>query len=83
MDLMNVELFKDLHKYKGRVVLQGDNVKDESRYRAAFAEQGASASQMAAAMFLDTITKFLGMTSELSDPVSAYTEVKTNTRPDC
>ena len=41
--------------YNGRVVLRGDNVKDEEGCKAVFAEQSASASQMAAAGFLDTI----------------------------
>ena len=53
--LKNVELAKHLQKYKGRVVLLEDTVKDEEGYRAVFTEQGASASQMAAAKLLDTI----------------------------
>ena len=46
---------KHLQKYKERIVLGGGNVKDEEGHRAAFTEQGASASQKAAAKFLDTI----------------------------
>ena len=46
--LKNVELATHLQNYKWRVVLLGDNVKDEDGYKALFAEQGASASQMAA-----------------------------------
>ena len=36
-------------KYKGRVVLRGDIVKDDSGSYAVFTEQGSSASQMTAA----------------------------------
>ena len=36
-------------KYKGRVVLRGDIVKDDFGSYAVFAEQGSSASQMTAA----------------------------------
>ena len=38
-----------IQKYKGRVVLRGDIVKDDSGSYAVFAEQGSSASQMTAA----------------------------------
>ena len=41
-----------------------DSIKDDRGYRAVFAEQGASASQVAAATFLDTISKLLGMACE-------------------
>ena len=50
--------------YRGRVVLRGHNVKDEEGYRAVFTEQGASASRMAAAKFLDTFSKLVGMAGE-------------------
>ena len=53
------ELAKHLQKYKERVVFRADHVKDEEGYRAVFAAQGASASHMAAATFLDTISKLL------------------------
>ena len=49
---------------------------DDCGHGAVFAEQGASASQMAAAKFLDTISKFLGVTGEASGAVSAFTQVK-------
>ena len=67
MDLCHMkkaELAKHLQKYKGRVVLWGGNVKDEEGHRAVFTEQGASASQMAAAKFLDTISKLPGWVEE-------------------
>ena len=75
-NLKNAELAKHLQIYKARVVLREDNVKDEEGYRTAFAEQGGSASQMAAAKFLDTISKLPGMAGETSDAVSAYTQEK-------
>ena len=46
--LKNSELEQKFHKYKGRVVLRGDVVKDDSGSYAVFTEQGSSASQMTA-----------------------------------
>ena len=45
----NGELETKHQKYKGRVVLRGGIVKDDSGSYAVFAEQGSSASQMTAA----------------------------------
>ena len=59
--LKNAELAKHLQEYKRQPVFRVDNVKDEGGYRAVFTEHGASASQTAAAKFLDTISKLLGM----------------------
>ena len=47
--LENSELEPQYQKYKGRVVLRGDIVKDDSGSYAVFTEQGSSASQMIAA----------------------------------
>ena len=47
--LENAELEAKHQKYKGRVVLRGDIVKDDSGSYAVFTEQGSSASQMTAA----------------------------------
>ena len=47
--LKNAELEAKHQKFKGRVVLQGDIVKDDSGSYAVFTEQGASSSQMRAA----------------------------------
>ena len=47
--LMNAELETKHQKYRGRVVLRGDIVKDDSGSYAVFTEQGSSASQMTAA----------------------------------
>ena len=44
--LKNAELEAKHQKYKGRVVLRGDIVKDNSGSYAVFTEQGSSASQM-------------------------------------
>ena len=51
--LKNAELEPKLQKYKGRVVLWGDTVKDDSGAYAVFTEQGSSASQMTAAKIMD------------------------------
>ena len=59
----------------------GDNVKDEGWYRAVFTEQGVSVSQMAAAKFLDAMSKLLGVAGETSDAISAYTRVKMTEAP--
>ena len=46
--LKNAELEAKHQKYKGRVVVRGDIVKDDSGFYAVFTEQGSSASQMTA-----------------------------------
>ena len=70
----NAELEAKHHKYKGRVVLRGDIVKDDSVCYAVFTEQG----------FI-SITKwqqqkswisFPGCAGQAADAVSAYTQVK-------
>ena len=47
--LKNAELEAKHQKYKGRIVLRGDIVKDNSGSYAVLIEQGSSASQMTAA----------------------------------
>ena len=79
--LKHAELAEHLQKYKGRIVLQWANVSDGTGYKAVFAEQGASASQVAAAIFLDTKTRLLGMAGEANDAVSAYTQVHLSEAP--
>ena len=56
--LKNAELEAKHQKYKGRVVLRGDIVKDDSGSYSAFSEQGFSASQMTAAKIMGIISKF-------------------------
>ena len=51
--LKNSELEPTFQKYEGRVVLRGENVKDDSISHAVFTEQGSSASQMTAAKVMD------------------------------
>ena len=50
--LKNAELEAKHQKYKGRLVLRGDIVKDDSGSYAVFTEQGSSASQMTAAKIM-------------------------------
>ena len=63
-------------KYKGRVVLRGDIVKDDSGSCAVFTEQGSSASQMTAAQVMDIISRLPGCAGQAADAVSAYIQVK-------
>ena len=72
----NAELEADHQKYKGRVVLRGDIVKDDSGSYAVFTEQGSSASQMTAAKVMDIISRLPGCAGQAADAVSAYTQVK-------
>ena len=63
-------------RYKGRVVLRGDIVKDDSGSHAVFTEQGSSASQMTAAKVMDIISRLPGCAGQAADAVSAYTQAK-------
>ena len=74
--LKNAALEAKHQKYKGRVVLRGDIVKDDSGSYAVFTEQGSSASQMTAAKIMDIISRLLGCDGQAADAVSAYTQVK-------
>ena len=74
--LKNVELEAKHQKYKGRVVLRCDIVKDDSGSYAVFTEQGSSASQMTAAKIIDIISRLPGCDGEAADAVSASTHVK-------
>ena len=53
--LKNREFESQFQKYKGRVVLRRDIVKDDSGANAVFTEQGSSVSQMTAAKVMDVI----------------------------
>ena len=57
--LENSELDPQYQKYKGRLVLRGDIVKDDSGACAVFTEQESSASQMTAAKVMDIFPDFL------------------------
>ena len=79
MDICHVkkaELVTKHQKYKGRVVLPSDIVKDDSDSYAVFTEQGSSASQMTAAKVVDIISILLGCDGQAADAVSASTQVK-------
>ena len=70
--LKNAELETKHQKYKGRVVLRGDIVKDDSGSYAVFTEQGSSASQMTAAKVMDIISRLPVCAGQAADAVSAY-----------
>ena len=75
--LKNAELERKHQKYKGRVVLRGDIVKDDfGSYAVLLTEQGSSASQMPAAKIMDIISRLPGCDGQAADAVSAYTQVK-------
>ena len=74
--LKNAELEAKHQKYKGRVVLRGDIVKDDSGSYAIFTEQGSSVSQMTAAKVMDIMSRLPGCAGQAADAVSACTQVK-------
>ena len=74
--LKNAELETKHQKYKGRVVLRVDIVKDDSGSYAVFTEQGSSASQMTAATVMDSISRLPCCDGLAADAVSACTQVK-------
>ena len=68
---INSELEPIFPKYKGRVVLRCDIVKDDSDSYAAFTKQGRSASQMTTAKVIGVIVR-----PHTADAVSACTQVR-------
>ena len=76
--LKNAELEKQsTNSHKGRVVLWGDIVKDDSGSCAAFTEQGSSASQMTAAKSHGYCFKVTRIAQgQAGDALSAYTQVR-------
>ena len=79
--LKNAELEATHQKYKGRVVLRGGIVKDDSGSFAVFTEQGSSASQMTAAKVMDIISRLLGCDGQAAYAASAYTQAKMKYAP--
>ena len=79
--LKNAELEAKHQKYKGRIVLRGDIVRDDSGTYAVFTEQGSSAAQMTAAKVMDIISRLPGCAGQAADAVSAYTQVKMEDAP--
>ena len=57
--------------FEGRVVLRGDTVKDDSISYALFTEEGASASQVAAAKVMDVVARLPDCAAQLADALSA------------
>ena len=71
--LKNAELEAKHQKYKGRVVLRGDIVKDDSGSYAVFT--------MRAAKVMDIISRLPGCAGQAVNAVSAYTQVKMEDAP--
>ena len=72
---------QNTQKCKGRVVLRGHTVKDDSGAHAVFTEQGSSASQMNAAKVMDVIAGLPGCAGQAADAVSAFTRVNLEDAP--
>ena len=72
--LKNSELESQFQKYKGRVVLRGDVVKDDSGSFAVLIEQGTS--QMTAAKVIDIISRLPGCEGQAADAISDETLLK-------
>ena len=68
------ELEAIYHKYKGRVVFGGNQIRDEMGVLAVFQEQGASASSMTAAKLLDALSRMPGYDGQNADAFKAYTQ---------
>ena len=68
------ELPPELQKYKGRVVVQGDNMKDETSLAAVFADASSSASHIEASKLCDAVALQPGCSGEQSDAPGAYTQ---------
>ena len=79
--LKSSELEPQFQKYKGRVVLRGVIVKDDSGAFAVFTEQGSSASQRTAAKVMDVMARLPRCAGQTADAVSAYTQVKMEGAP--
>ena len=73
--LKNAELETKHQKYKGRVALRGDIVKDDS------GSYAVSASQMTAAKVMNIISRLPGCSGQAADAVSAYTQLKMEDAP--
>ena len=74
--LKNAELEAKHKKYKERVVLRDDIVKDDSGSYTVFTEQGSSVFQMTAAKIMNIISKLFGYDGQAGNAVAVYIEVK-------
>ena len=81
--LKNAALEPKLQKYRGRVVLRGDVVFDDSGAYAVFTEQGSSASLMTVAKIMVVIGRLPGCDGQAADALSAYTQGKWRTLQHC
>ena len=79
--LQKAEPEPKLQNYKGRIVLRGDVVKDDSGAYAVFTEHGPSASQMVAAKIMDVIARIPNCNGQAADAVSAYSQAKLEDAP--
>lgn len=68
----NSQLPEAQRVYKGRVVLRGDCLKDDTGYLAVFSEQGTSASHMAASRRLAALAHMPDMEGPDADACGAY-----------
>ena len=60
-----------MQKYKGRIVLRGDTVKDESGAYAVFTEQGSSASRVTAVKVVEVSARLPDCDGEAAEVISA------------
>ena len=74
--LKNSELEPQLQKHKGRVVLRGDIVKDDSGSYAVFTAQ-----RMTAAIAMDTISRLPWCAGQAANAASAHTQIKMEDAP--
>jgi hypothetical protein len=63
-------------KYKGRVVFQGNNVRDEDHFQAVFQDLGSAPATMLAARIADFVALLPGCSGEVADAVRAYIQAK-------
>ena len=71
-----------LQSYKGRVVYQGNQVKDSDGLRAVFSEVGSSSCIHSQWKMLDAVARLPGCAGEMSDAVKAYTQAKVEDYPE-
>ena len=79
--LENAEVEPKHPKFKGRVVLLGDMVKDDSGAHAVFTEQGSSASQMTASKAMDAMARLPGCAGQSADAETACTQQEMEDAP--
>ena len=61
-------------KFKGRVVFQGNSVRDEENYNALFSDLGSSPANVSSDRFLDCYGLLAGHAIQMADAVRAYTQ---------